>query len=332
MNRLNSHTFKLRAPSRFLPWISAPFLGGCTVRLPQSILDSAGPHARHIEMLWWEMFVVYGIVFVITMLLLAAALIARKRERPVLGTRFVFVAGIAIPVVILVIMLIRDVQVHKKVAEAKEEFHVQVIGHMWWFEVRYPEHGIVDANEIHVPAGVMVRYELSSAHMIHSFWVPRLGGKRDQLPDHPTNLHLLADHPGVYRGICTEYCAGQHARMAFRLVAHGPEEFEQWLRHRRQPQPVPTDPWLLAGRDVFLNQGCAACHSVRGASRADIGPDLTHVGSRETLGSGQFANNPGNLSGWIANSQALKPRNLMPRTFLNPEELHALVDYLRSLK
>lgn len=309
-----------------------PLLAGCTTGLPHSILDPAGAHAHHIERLWWEMFVVYGIVFVITLLLLGGALLARKRASSPLGMRFVFVSGIAIPAAILVVMLIRDVQTHKRMAEHEPGFHVQVIGHMWWFETRYPEYGIVDANEIHVPAGVVVRFELSASDMIHSFWVPRLGGKRDQLPDHPTYLDLVADQPGVYYGTCTEYCAGQHARMDFRLVAHPPEEFERWLDHRRKPPPLPDDPRLRAGREVFLHGGCAACHTVRGASRAEIGPDLTHLGSRLTLGAGQFENNVGNLSGWIANSQAMKPGNQMPRTYLGPEDLHALVDYLRSLK
>ena len=312
--------------------VSALSLSGCTVRLPHSILNSAGPHAGYMEWMSWLMLIVYGIVFVVTLLILGLALIARKRDRPVLGTRFVVIAGAAIPTVILVIMLILDIRIHKKIADAREDFHVQVIGHGWWFEVRYPEQGIVDANEIHVPAGRMVRFELSAANMIHSFWVPRLGGKRDQLPDHPNQLRLEASHPGVYHGVCTEYCAGQHARMGFRLVAHTPEDFQRWILHRRRSPPVPFDPRLLRGMDVFLNSGCASCHSVRGVSQGDIGPDLTHVGSRLTLGAGRFDNTWGLMSGWIANPQALKPRNLMPRSYLPPDDLHTVVDYLRSLK
>jgi cytochrome c oxidase subunit II len=317
---------------RFLFSMSAPLLSGCTVRLPHSILDPAGPQAAHIADLWWQMFTVYGIVYVVTLLLLALALFAGKRERSLFGSGFVIVAGIAIPTIILVIMLISDIRVHKSISHDREDFQVQVIGHGWWFEVRYPDHGIVDANEIHIPLESIVRFELSSAGMIHSFWVPRLGGKRDQLPDHPNELRLEASEPGVYHGTCTEYCAGQHARMDFRLVAHPREEFEQWLLHRRQPLPVPTEPGLIRGREVYQEAGCAACHAVRGLSEADTGPDLTHIGARLTLGAGQFANTPGALAGWIANSQALKPRNLMPPTYLPPEDLHALVEYLWSLK
>jgi cytochrome c oxidase subunit II len=319
--------------SRFLPAAALALMAsGCTVRLPHSILDPAGPQAAHIARLWWQMFTVYGLVFVVTLLLLVVALIKRRRDRPALGSGFVIVAGIIIPTVILVIMLISDIRVHKHFAEQREDFQVQVIGHMWWFAVRYPDHGIVDANEIHVPAGKVVRYELFSKGMIHSFWVPRLGGKRDQLPDHPNELRLEASEPGVYEGTCTEYCAGQHARMGFRLVAHAPDDFEQWLLQRQQPPPVPSDPRLLRGREVFMDAGCGTCHAINGLSQADTGPDLTYVGARRTLGAGEFANTIGEMSGWIANSQALKPGNLMPRTYLPPEDLHTLVDYLRSLR
>ena len=316
----------------FLALASTPFLSGCAADRPHSILDPAGPQAAEITRLWWEMFAVYGSVYLLTLLILAMALIARRREKPLLGSRFVFVAGVVIPTVILVVMLISELRIHQKITRVKEDFQVQVIGHGWWFEVRYPDHDIVDANEIHVPAGSVVRFELSSSNMIHSFWVPRLGGKRDQLPDHPTELRLEASRPGVYHGTCTEYCAGQHARMAFRLVAHPPDDFQQWLHAQQQPKPAPSDPRLRRGREVFSNAGCAACHSIRGVSRANLAPDLTHVGSRRTLGAGQFDNTRGYMSGWIANPQPLKPGVRMPRSYLPSEDLHAVVDYLRSLK
>ncbi len=161
---------------------------------------------------------------------------------------------------------------------------IDVTSHHWWFEVRYPDRGIVDANEIHIPVGKVVQFELLSRGAVHSFWVPRLGGKRDMLPDHPLELRLSADRPGVYRGTCTEYCVGPHALMAFRVVAHEPEDFERWLLYHEKPPHPPTDPLLLKGRDVFLNEGCAACHSIRGLSKSDTGPDLTLLGSRRTLG------------------------------------------------
>jgi protoheme IX farnesyltransferase len=311
---------------------SALFSNCWAAEHPHSILDPAGPHAEHIATLWWRMLGVYGAVFFVTLLLLALALVARRRERPVLGARFVFVSGIAIPALILVVMLIYTIRITVKLSEGPEDLRVQVIGHHWWFEVRYPDHGIVDANEIHVPAGSMVHYELSSGGVVHSFWIPRLGGKRDLLPDHPTELRLKADRPGVYHGTCTEYCGGPHALMAFEQVAHEPEEFQEWLRRVKEPLSTPSDPKLLRGREVFLEAGCASCHAIDGLSRANKGPNLTLMGSRRTLGAGQLPNTRGNLSGWIANPQALKPRNMMPRFYLVPDDLHVLVDYLWSLK
>ena len=308
------------------------FLCNCEGKRPRSILQPAGPHAEQIAWLWWLMFDTYGVVYLATLLLLVLALLARKREKPVLGSRFVVIAGIVIPTVILIVMLFFELRVSRGIHSTRSDFHVQVIGHGWWFEVRYPDYNIVDANEIHIPVNQMIRFELSARGMIHSFWVPKLGGKRDQLPDHANNLHLMASIPGMYHGTCTEYCAGQHARMAFRLVAHTQDDFNRWLLRNQQLQEVPSQPRLMKGMQVFSTAGCASCHSIRGFSQADIGPDLTYIGSRLTLGAGQLENTWGSLSGWIANSQALKPNNQMPRTYLSPEDLHALTDYLWSLQ
>lgn len=314
-----------------LPLAAALLPSGCGGDRPHSMLDPAGSHAEHIAGLWWQMFGVYGAVFVVTLLLLVLALVARRREQPVLGSRFVFVAGIAVPTLILIVMLAAAIRVTVKLAEGPEDFRVQVISHHWWFEVRYPDHGLVDANEINVPAGSMVRFELTSSGVIHGFWVPRLGGKRDLLPDHPTVLRLQADRPGVYHGTCTEFCGAAHARMAFRLVAHEPANFESWRRGISRLRPEPSDPQLLRGREVFRTGGCAACHTIRGVAQGKVGPDLTLVGARRTLGAGQVPNTPGNMAGWIANPQTIKPRNLMPRSYLPPDDLHAVVAYLRSL-
>jgi cytochrome c oxidase subunit 2 len=298
----------------------------------ESMLYPSGPVAERIAGLWWEMLLVYGSVFGISLLLLVLALLSRRRERPVLGTRFVLFAGIVMPTVILVVMLISTIRTTVELGNVPAGFHIKVNSHHWWFAVEYPEHGIVDANEIHIPVGTVVQFDLQSDGAVHSFWVPQLGGKRDMLPDHPTQLRLMADQPGVFRGTCTEYCAGPHALMAFRVVAHAPDQFEQWLGERSQPPPEPTVPLLVQGRRVFLEGGCAACHSIRGLSKSQVGPDLTHLGSRRTLGAGTVRHTLGTLSGWIADPQPIKPRSLMPPSYLPPEDLHALATYLRSLK
>lgn len=298
----------------------------------ESMLYPAGPNAGEIAALWWEMLVVYGIVFVITMVLVVLALVIRRREQQVLGSRFVFVAGIAVPTVILIVMLISTIRTTVELGDRSADFHVKVNSHHWWFEVHYPAHGIVDANEIHIPVGKTVQFELLSQGAVHSFWVPRLAGKRDMLPDHPVQLQLRADQPGAYRGTCAEYCAGPHALMAFRLIAHDPNEFEQWLQDSRIPPSFPTDPELRRGRRVFLEGGCAECHAIRGLSDSTTGPDLTRLGSRRTLGAGTVPNRKGALLGWIADPHSIKPRNLMPPSYLPPKDLHALAAFLQSLK
>ncbi len=296
------------------------------------MLYPAGPAAEEIAGIWWEMLIVYGIVYFVTLVLVILALAVRRREHRTLGTRFVFISGIGIPTVILVVMLVATIHRTAELGKIPADFHVEVNSHHWWFEVLYPGHGIVDANEIHIPVGRVVQFKLMSKGVVHSFWVPRLAGKRDMLPDHPTTLRLSADQAGIYRGTCTEYCAGPHALMAFRLVAHEPDEFERWLKQNSRPPAEPIEPELLLGRRVFLEQGCAACHAIAGVSSSDTGPDLTRLGSRLTLGAGTVVNSKANLSGWIADPQSIKPRNLMPPSYLSPQDLHALVAYLRSLQ
>ncbi len=307
-------------------------LVGCATDGPRSFLDPAGPAAEQIASLWWKMFWVYGLVFVVTMALLILALSARRREGSPLGNRFVFTAGVAIPALILIVMLVITLQVMGNLRPTGEDLRVKVTSHHWWFEVEYPGHGVLDANEIHVPVGSQVRFDLHSAGIVHSFWVPKLGGKRDMLPDYYNELYLQADKPGVYHGTCTEYCAGVHALMGFRLVAHEPQDFAGWLEDAAEPPPDPAEPGLQRGREVFMSSGCAGCHTIKGVSGGTIGPDLTLIGARHTLGAGTMENSRGNLAGWIANSQAIKPGNKMPRSYIEANDLHALVDYLWSLK
>jgi cytochrome c oxidase subunit 2 len=202
---------------------------------------------------------------------------------------------------------------------------------MWWWEVRYPAPGIVAANELHIPAGQPVRLEMTSADVIHSFWVPRLHGKRDLIPGISTTFWIEASEPGVYRGVCAEYCGTQHANMAFDVVAHAPEEFAAWLAApaRRGPHSAAEQPGLA----VFRRAGCGQCHAIRGTPAVGTaGPDLTDFGSRRTIAAGMLPNTRGHLAGWIANPQAIKPGSKMPRTYLDGDELWTLVLYLESLQ
>jgi cytochrome c oxidase subunit II len=212
---------------------------------------------------------------------------------------------------------------------------IEVNARQWWWEVRYvgAAGDFELANELHLPAGRPVELQLVSEDVIHSFWVPSLAGKVDMIPGHRNRLVLKADEPGVHRGQCAEYCGGQHALMALFVVVEPQADFERWLERQAREAPAPADDFLARGRAAFMRGGCAQCHTVRGtAARGDLGPDLTHVGSRRSLGAGVLDNHVGTMAGWIAGTQAVKPGSLMPETrAYDGPELRALAAWLKSL-
>jgi cytochrome c oxidase subunit II len=296
-----------------------------------TVSEPAGEVAR----LWWFMFVLFTVVFLLVLFFLAWALLARPgRTGPPGGnTRFVVWGGIIIPTVVVLVLLFWSLKSTVALRLPETRVRIEVIGHQWWWEVHYPDEGISTANELYIPAGEPVKVELRAADVIHSFWVPNLQGKRDLLPEVTNVWWIRSDVPGVYRGQCAEFCGVQHALMAFMVVVVPPEEFAQWVADRQRPPREPADAWLERGRAVFFQEGCANCHAI-GATEASglIGPDLTHIGTRLTLGAGTVTNNAGTMAGWIANPQTIKPGNRMPRSFIGSEDLHALVDYLFTLE
>jgi cytochrome c oxidase subunit II len=314
----------------------AGVLAACHDDHLQSAIHPAGPAAASINRLWWFLFFLLSAV--VTLLLLVIALSLRRRdesEAPMGNTRFVLVSGIAAPTVILIGLLFYSLNVTRALRPRDTQFTIRVIGHRWWWEVHYPDHGFITANEMVIPVGAAVRFELKAADVIHSFWIPNLGGKLDMLPEHWTSYWLAADRPGIFRGQCAEYCGLQHALMAFTVHAVAPEEFEQWVRQRALPAREPDAPLLQRGRDAFFHPdaGCYTCHALRGTSaNGTLGPDLTHIGSRPTLGAGTAANTPELLAIWTVDPHAIKPGNRMPPTIMNPDDLEALVAYLSSLR
>jgi cytochrome c oxidase subunit 2 len=250
------------------------------------------------------------------------------------GELLIVVGGVVLPAIVLTAVYVVGLRDLRALTVPKgTDLTVEVTGHDWWWEVRYPEDGIVSANEIHVPVGRPVKLILTSQDVIHSFWVPQLTVKTDLIPGHTNTTWIQASKPGTYRGQCAEYCGLQHAKMAILVVAEPADAYASWLAAERRPAVAATDPTAVRGRLALERNSCAACHTVRGtAATGTVGPDLTHFGGRRTIGAGALANTRGNLGGWIVNSQTVKPGNKMPPQPLTPEELQALLAYLESLK
>jgi cytochrome c oxidase subunit 2 len=215
------------------------------------------------------------------------------------------------------------------------DLQIDVTGHQWWWDARYDDQDkskiFTTANEIHIPVGKPVLLRLRSDDVIHSFWVPNLSGKKDMVPGRDQTLTLQADKPGVYRGQCAEFCGAQHAKMAFQVIAD--EHFDEWAAAQRQPAADPGNDQQKRGRDLFVNGRCAMCHAIQGTpANARHAPDLTHLMSRQTLAAGVLPNSIGHLAGWILDPSSIKPGTTMPPNPMEPDDLHALLAYLGTLK
>ncbi len=298
---------------------------------------------REARLGWILLLIASAVVVTVSLLVLAAVFRRRSRQDGVVmreggGIRWIVIGGVIVPTVILIGVLFVSTGTLVAVAPlpAQPAARIQVIGHRWWWEVRYagarPSDIFTAANEIHVPVGQPVRLELATADVIHSFWIPQLAGKMDLIPGQHNVTWIEADTPGTYWGQCGEYCGLQHAHMGLSVVAEAPEQFERWLAEQRRPAATPSDGDAAAGLQVFTGSACVLCHAIRGTGAAGaLGPDLTHLASRHTLAAGMLPNTQGTLAGWIANPQALKPGVVMPAVPLQPEQLRQLVAYLREL-
>ncbi|MFL6541981.1 MAG: cytochrome c oxidase subunit II [Chthoniobacterales bacterium] len=323
----------------------------------QYALAPAGEQATRIAHLWWIYFWVLSAIFVLVAIFLFLALLRRThasepigtpppepRERRISG----FVIGCVIAtVVILFALLITDFFSGRAIyalgetdlhPENGDELEIKIIGHQWWWEVEYenqqqPSKMLTTANEVHVPVGRAVKLDLESHDVIHSFWVPNMHGKKDLVPGHPTYMWLRAEKPGTFRGQCAEFCGLQHAHMRLTFVADGPDAFSKWMSSASTDAPQPTTDSERRGQQVFMSNQCMMCHNINGTNaRATVGPDLTHIASRDLLAGGAIPNTRGYLAGWIANPQNIKPGVRMPPNELASDDLNALVDYLETLK
>lgn len=318
-------------------------LAGCAGA--QSALDPRTPQAYKIAVLWWVMLAVGTLILFGVMLLLAMGLARGKRDKdeeeltPQQKRRLVVAGGVVIPVLVLFGLLTYSVIVGRELASAPAEFPVtvEVVGRMWWWEVNYLDPAgqriATTANEIHIPAGVPVRFVLRSPDVIHSFWVPNLHGKTDLIPGQDNISWFQAEAPGSFRGQCAEFCGLQHALMAFWVFVETPEDFAVWLARQQQPALEPADTLAARGRAIFLDSSCVVCHAVRGTPAGGvIGPDLTHFGSRRTLGAATRPNTREHLEVFVGNPHLIKPGTQMPPAQLDMESLQAVVSYLESLR
>jgi cytochrome c oxidase subunit 2 len=247
-----------------------------------------------------------------------------------------------IPALILVAITIPTVHAIIRTQPDKwsaDTLEVKVIAHQWWWEFQYPTLSVETADEVHIPANRSIHFAMTSKDVIHSFFMPALGGKRDVIPGQENQITLTADTPGEYYGQCTEFCGTSHANMRFRVFVDTPEDFAKWVAHQNELPIKPTEGSAAAGAKIWADAPCAICHTIKGVSGFSkdytygfLGPDLTHFGSRGTLAGSTLKNTPENVALWIKNPDAVKPGANMPTLGLDGEQLNDLVTYLESLK
>jgi cytochrome c oxidase subunit 2 len=304
-----------------------------------SILDPSGNEARHIAGAWWVMFALAIVVYIgVAGFIVVAVVRGRRRRRPQGASgsdgAFIWIGGIVIPVVILAVIGV--VTVETTAALRKPEAHalrVDVRGKDWWWGIHYPGTGITTANDLHLPVGRPIELRLTSDNVIHSFWVPQIGGKVDVIPGQPNYFRFTIERAGLYRGQCAEFCGVQHANMAIYVFAEPPGLFDRWEAAHAQAPSEPASELAAQGAVVFQRAACAGCHTVRGTQAVGTkGPDLTMVGSRHSLAAGSLENNATELKKWITDPQRYKPGALMPAVQLSDDDRTKVVAYLLSLK
>jgi cytochrome c oxidase subunit 2 len=255
---------------------------------------------------------------------------------PTTGNKVLEALMIGIPALLLVWFFFESVGTARAVAPASDYMHkpdIVITGHQWWWEVAYPGHGVITANEVHLPVGKHILMEMRSGDVIHDWWVPELGNKTDLVPGDKTYLSLDIMRPGVYSGACSEFCGAQHAWMRIRVVAQSPEDFAAWLAANAKTAPPPADSLSRQGAVIFQALTCANCHRIGGtAANANAGPDLTHVGSRKELLTGILPVTEADLRSWIDHPQQIKPGARMPDFILGRDSIAAIAHYLEQLK
>ena len=340
-------TLRLLARAAVLPLL----LGACTYQNYQSDFGGAGVEDRQFLTLFWIFLGVCIFMYALVMILLLIGLLRRgrageanvvetgrhHRSHPLMRTTLTgWAALLAIGLAALAIAsCITDRSMAK--AAGNEKLSVTLTGNQWWWDIVYNSSDasktLRTANELHLPVGVPTRIILDSSDVIHSFWVPSLAGKQDLIPGRENDITVVPTKTGIFRGQCAEYCGAQHAHMSLVVVVESYPDFIKWWHHQLQPAPQPTTPLALAGYKYVTTGPCSACHNIGGTSASGLAaPDLTHLASRRSLAAGTMPMSKGNLYGWVEDPQSIKPGVKMPTIGLAPDQLHAVVAYLETLK
>jgi cytochrome c oxidase subunit II len=315
---------------------------------PMNYLQAFGDKAEAISVLTWALLWLSIVVIAIVTLLTVVGVLTRRTaldardagREPILrrsgGLSWITI-GVSISTVALLGAMVWNAYTMAAISKPPRDpaIAIEVIGHQWWWQFRYksgdPARIFDTANEAHIPTGEPVRLEVRTNDVIHSFWIPALGGKIDLIPGQTNVSWFEVGKPGVYRGQCAEYCGRQHAHMALTVVADTPDAFRAWREAQERPAQKPQGP--LASEATLFTGRCGACHTVRGTlAGGKLGPDLTHVMSRSGIAANTLSNNPAGLTGWIADPQSAKPGNMMPRLELDASELTRIRNFVQSLK
>jgi cytochrome c oxidase subunit II len=316
-------------------------LAGCASNAPQDTLKPAGPFSHKINTLFQPVFWIAVAVFVVVEGLIVFA-VFRFREksehdapRQVHGNTRLEITLTVLPALLLGVIAVPTVGTILDLARKPpgRPLTVDVIGHRWWWEYRYEGSGVVTATELHIPIDRPVYLKMTSVDVIHSFWIPKLNGKRDVIPGRVQTSKVEAVTPGVYLGQCTEFCGASHANMRNRAIAQTETDFQRWLHDQQQAAATPpTGTAASDGLGLFEVKGCAGCHTIKGVSQGMVGPNLTHVYGRTTFAGGIFHMSPENLAIWLRNPPGEKPGSKMPNLHLKEDEIAKLVAYLETLK
>jgi cytochrome c oxidase subunit 2 len=329
---------------------SLPLLLLCACQNYQSTFSSAAVEVRQFNVLFVIFLAICAAMYVLVIAFLIVAIVRRSRGdanvvesgKHHLSHRLMrsgLIAWSALIAIGLVALAIASFFADRSMANAAahEKLSITVTANQWWWDVQYnasdPSKTLRTANELHLPVGVPVRITLHSNDVIHSFWVPSLGGKQDLIPGRDNAITIVPKKIGIYRGQCAEFCGAQHAHMAIVVSVDSYPDFLKWWQLQLRPALAPRTPLELAGYNYVTTRQCALCHTIAGTpAGGSIGPDLTHLASRRSIAAGTLPMGEGNLYGWVADPQAIKPGTKMPTVGLEPDELHAVVAYLETLK